>query len=116
MADSKAPLFARGSNLAMKVPGPLFEETVAFDRDAIGLPMLKEADQTAIFAFGAMNLHIDRCPQMSQAEIWLKLTCRDSAAAAKPSEDAGSPVATPSSPCRPASTVSGSPAPPASST
>lgn len=88
MTDSR-PEFAAGRNLAMKVPAPLYAKTVAFYRDVIGLPLEKEMPATTIFTFGAMKLHLDRCPQMSQAELWLQLTCKDTAAADKYLAEAG---------------------------
>ena len=82
MTEPAAPAFGAGPNLAMKVPEPVYEETCAFYRDVVGLPLVREAPATTVFAFGAVKLHIDRCPQMSQAEIWLQVTSTDTAAAA----------------------------------
>ncbi len=81
MTDSPPPRFKAGGNLAMKVPESLYEKTVAFYRDTLGLPLLKASPATTVFDFGAMKLHLDRCPQMSQAEIWLDITCNDTDAA-----------------------------------
>ncbi|WP_420345438.1 hypothetical protein [Pelagibius sp.] len=74
--------FTAGANLAMKVPAPLYAETVAFYRDVLALKELKGDAETTAFAFGAMTLHLDCCPQMSQAELWLQVTCEDSRTAA----------------------------------
>lgn len=84
-----APRFGPGCNLAMKVPEPLYEETVAFYRDVVALPLLESCAENTVFAFGAMKLHLDRCPQMSQAELWMQLTCNDNTAAAKRLSAAG---------------------------
>lgn len=84
-----APGFSPGCNLAMKVPEPLYEETVAFYRDVVALPLLRSHAESTVFSFGAMRLHLDRCPQMSQAELWMQLTCNDKAAAAKRLSAAG---------------------------
>ena len=89
MTETSPPRFAAGSNLAMKVPAPLYDQTVAFYRDTLALPLLKDLPDGTIFAFGAMKLYIDRCPQMSQAEIWLQVTSSDTAAAAEHLATAG---------------------------
>ena len=83
MTEQTPPRYAAGSNLAMKVPAPLYDQTVTFYRDTLALPLLEDGPETTVFAFGAMKLHLDRCPQMSQAEIWLELICEDTAAAAQ---------------------------------
>ena len=83
MPEKSLPSFKAGTNLAMKVPEPLYEKTVAFYRDVVALPPVEALPDSTVFAFGAMKLYIDRCPQMSQAEIWLQLTCEDTAAAAE---------------------------------
>ena len=88
-ANGCAPRFGPGPNLAMKVPEPLYEETVAFYRDVVALPLLESRAESSVFAFGAMKLHLDRCPQMSQAELWMQLTCNDDTEAAKRLSAAG---------------------------
>lgn len=81
--------FKAGPNLAMKVPAPLYAQTVAFYRDVLALRELKSDEDTTAFAFGSMTLHLDCCPQMSQAELWLQVACDDSRAAAARLEGAG---------------------------
>jgi uncharacterized protein YndB with AHSA1/START domain len=85
--------FAGGRNIAMKVPSHLWEETVAFYRDVIGLPELENpftaGPHSAGFAFGATNLWIDRVDGFSQAEIWLELNAEDVRAADRHLKEAG---------------------------
>ena len=67
----------------MKVPPHQFEATVAFYGEVVGLEPLATEGPSRAFRFGAMCLWIDRCPQLSQAEIWLELQCEDVAAATR---------------------------------
>jgi len=76
------PTFAAGRNIAMKVPPHLFEATVSFYRDVIGLTPLDNHPPEVGFAFGANQLWIDRVPGLSQAEVWLELVADDVPAAA----------------------------------
>jgi len=66
-----------GRNIAIKVPAYRWEETVAFYRDRVGLPIQKDLDDTIFFAFGEMNLALDRVATQSQVDIWLELTTDD---------------------------------------
>ncbi len=77
--------FAGGRNIAMKVPPHLWDATVAFYRDVLGLAVVEHAPtvpRSVCFAFGANRLWIDRVDAMSQAELWLELTTSDAPAAA----------------------------------
>lgn len=68
--------FSAGNNLAIKVPSDEFEATVAFYRETLGLPVLRESDRgSVVFDFGGKRLWIDRSPALSQAEIWLEVVC-----------------------------------------
>jgi catechol 2,3-dioxygenase-like lactoylglutathione lyase family enzyme len=75
--------FRHGDNMAMKVPSRLFERTVAFYRDVIGLPVLQAGDggQSWVFRFGALRLWIDNVPAMTQPELWLEVRTDDLPAA-----------------------------------
>lgn len=79
--------FAGGSNIAMKVPPHLWEETVRFYRDVLGLREIdnpfESGPPSVGFEFGANRLWIDRVVGASQAEMWLQLTTRDTALAAQ---------------------------------
>lgn len=67
----------------MKVPPHLFQATVAFYRDVLGLRQLETRENTVRFEFGANHLWIDRVPGISQAETWLELVTNDVAGAEK---------------------------------
>ncbi|MGY2081396.1 hypothetical protein [Modestobacter sp. SYSU DS0657] len=87
MSTDRAVAFAGGRNIAMKVPPHQWEQTVRFYRETVGLPEIEnpfESGPPSVgFQFGANRLWIDRVPGVSQAEIWLQLTCDDPAAAAQ---------------------------------
>ena len=69
--------FKAGKNIAMKVPSHQYEQTVLFYRDIIGLHQLKNEEPQIVFEFGDKKLWIDKENHLSQAEIWLELTCSD---------------------------------------
>ncbi|HET8727548.1 MAG TPA: hypothetical protein VFO41_08575 [Alphaproteobacteria bacterium] len=75
--------FAGGRNIAVKVPPHLYEATVRFYRDVVGLKVLDNHLPAVAFEFGANQLWIDRVAGMSQAEIWLELVAGDVAAASE---------------------------------
>jgi len=81
--------FAGGRNIAMKVPPHLYEATVRFYRDVLGLKPMKKHLPEIGFEFGEHHLWIDRVPGLSQAEIWLELITNDVSAASKYLESAG---------------------------
>lgn len=84
MGLKQPPAFTGGRNIAMKVPPHLWEATVAFYRDVLGLkPAGPLAPPSASFEFGANRLWIDRVETVSQAELWLELTTDDVGAAAE---------------------------------
>lgn len=67
----------------MKVPPHLYQKTVDFYRDVLGLPQLDVRESTVRFEFGANQLWIDRVSGISQAETWLEVVTNDVAKAAK---------------------------------
>jgi len=76
--------FSGGRNIAMKVPPHLWNETVRFYRDVIGLKVIEHAPTTPPsvgFEFGTNRLWIDRVDGLSQAEMWLELIVVDIEAA-----------------------------------
>ena len=75
--------FAGGRNIALKVPPHLFDATVRFYRDTVGLKPLDNHPPAVGFAFGANQLWIDSVPGLSQAELWLELVADDVPAAAE---------------------------------
>ncbi len=78
--------FTGGRNIAMKVPPHLWDETVEFYRDIIGLEVIEHAPTeppSVCFKFGSNQLWIDRVDGMSQAELWLELSTSDVESAAR---------------------------------
>lgn len=66
-----------GKNIAIKVPLYKWAETVAFYRDCVGLEVIEEHPNSTVFAFGPMNLWIDRVEHQSQTDVWLELFSDD---------------------------------------
>lgn len=62
-----------GRNIAIKVPLHEYEETVAYYRDRVGLPVTRTTANSVGFAFGELTLWIDRVPHQSQQDVWLEL-------------------------------------------
>jgi len=83
------PNFAGGRNIAVKVPPHLYDATVRFYRDVVGLKVLDDHLPDICFQFGANQLWIDRVAGLSQAEIWLQLVANDVPAASKHLAKAG---------------------------
>lgn len=75
--------FAGGRNIAMKVPPHLYEATVQFYRDVVGLKLIEKHSPSIGFEFGANQLWIDRVPGLSQAETWFELITNDVSAASE---------------------------------
>jgi len=77
---SEKPTFSGGRNIAMKVPPHLWEATIQFYRDLLGLDVIEHEPSTPPsigFVFGANQLWIDRVDGLSQSEIWLELSTSD---------------------------------------
>lgn len=92
MANEASVRFTGGRNIAMKVPPHLWDATVQFYRDVLGLPIIEHAPTvppSVGFAFGANQLWIDRVESVSHAELWLELTASDVPAAARHLQAAG---------------------------
>lgn len=81
--------FTGGRNIAMKVPPHLYEATVQFYRDVLGLKEITKHAPSVGFEFGSNQLWIDRVPGMSQAETWLEVITNDIAAASEKLKAAG---------------------------
>jgi catechol 2,3-dioxygenase-like lactoylglutathione lyase family enzyme len=77
------PVFEPGRNIAMKLPERLYDETLAFYRDILGLRIVEERDDGALVDFGAVRLHLDRVQHQSQTDLWLEVVTDDVDAAAK---------------------------------
>lgn len=83
------PKFAAGRNIAMKVPPHLYEATIQFYRDVLGLKEITKHAPSVGFEFGSNNLWIDRVPGISQAETWLEVVTSDLTAASEHLKTAG---------------------------
>lgn len=75
------PAYSAGPNVAMKLPERLYAATLAFYRDALGLPVLEERADGALVEFGSVRLHLDRIAHQSQTDLWLEIRAEDTAAA-----------------------------------
>lgn len=76
------PTFTGGVNIAIKVPLHKYEETVAFYREVLNLPLIEEEPEGCIFQFGPMRLWVDKAPQLSQPDVWFELLTNDTQSAA----------------------------------
>jgi len=82
VANVNGPQLSGGANIALKCPSHTYEQTVAFYRDTLGLPLIEEEVDGCIFQFGPSRLCIDKVPNLSQPDIWLELQTNDTEAAA----------------------------------
>lgn len=86
MESRSKPHYAGGRNIALKTPPHLWERTVAFYRDVLGLKVIEHAPTeppSVGFQFGANRLWVDRIETVSQAELWLEVTTDDVTLAAQ---------------------------------
>ena len=81
--------FSAGRNIAMKLPPHVYEATIKFYREVLGLREITKHAPSVGFEFGASNLWLDRVPGISQAETWLEVVADDIAAASRHFEAAG---------------------------
>ena len=82
VAKLEGPQFSGGANIAIKCPSHTYEQTVAFYRDTLALPLIEEEKDGCIFQFGPNRLWIDSVPNLSHPDIWLELETNDTEAAA----------------------------------
>jgi len=59
----------------------MYDDTVSFYRDTLGLPLIEEEKEGCIFQFGPNRLWIDKVPNLSHPDIWLELETNDTEAA-----------------------------------
>jgi len=83
MSKEKEKLFNGGRNIALKTPSHLYQATVDFYRDIVGLESIEKHEPHVVFEFGSNQLWIDDAPHLSQSEIWLELKTSDVSAAAE---------------------------------
>lgn len=81
VAKLEGPQFSGGANIAIKCPAHTYEQTVAFYRDTLALPLIEEESDGCIFQFGPNRLWIDKVPNLSHPDIWLELETNDTEAA-----------------------------------
>ena len=60
VAKLDGPQFSGGANIAIKCPAHTYDQTVAFYRDTLGLPVIEEEADGCIFQFGPNRLWIDK--------------------------------------------------------
>jgi catechol 2,3-dioxygenase-like lactoylglutathione lyase family enzyme len=82
VVNVNSPQFSGGANIAIKCPSHAYDQTIAFYRDTLGLPLIEEEADGCIFQFGPNRLWIDKVPNLSQPDIWLELETNDTEAAA----------------------------------
>jgi len=82
VANVHGPQFSGGANIAIKCPAHTYEQTVAFYRDTLALPLIEEENDGCIFQFGPNRLWVDLVPNLSQPDVWLELETNDTEAAA----------------------------------
>ena len=82
VANVNGPQSSGGANIALKCPSHTYDQTVAFSRDTLPLPLIEEEADGCIFQFGPNRLWIDKVPNLSQPDIWLELETNDTEAAA----------------------------------
>jgi catechol 2,3-dioxygenase-like lactoylglutathione lyase family enzyme len=81
VAKLDGPQFSGGANIAIKCPAHTYEETVAFYRDTLALPLIEEEADGSIFQFGPNRLWIDKVANLSHPDIWLEIETNDTEAA-----------------------------------
>lgn len=83
------PRITGGRNIALKVPPHLYDETIRFYRDVLGLAVIERLAPSVVFEFGANQLWIDPVDGLSQAELWLEINTDDVSSAASHLKAAG---------------------------
>jgi hypothetical protein len=81
MNHPKLPEFTGGINISVKIPPHVFEDTVRFYQDVIGLKRLEKMAPSIVYQFGENRLWLDRVDGLSQAELWLEIQTDDVRAA-----------------------------------
>ena len=66
VAKLEGPQFSGGANIAIKCPSHTYEQTVAFYRDMLGLPLIEEEKDGCIFQFGPNRLWRSYTPRLKQ--------------------------------------------------
>jgi len=82
VAKLEGPQFSGGANIAIKCPSHTYEQTVAFYRDTLGLPLIEEEKDGCIFNSVQTGCGSTMWPNLSHPDIWLELETNDTEAAA----------------------------------
>ncbi len=84
MHTSQTPDFAGEKNIAVKIPRHVYEATVRFYRDVLGLPFLGHSETSESFPHGSpafdlhgMRLWLDEVPGYSKSDVWLQVQTSD---------------------------------------
>lgn len=88
---TERPRFEGGSNVAIKLPKHVYDKTVAFYRDTLGLPVVEAGETVTAFQFGPIKLWLDRMESYSQTDVWFEIRANDTAAAKKYLSERGVP-------------------------
>ena len=91
VAKLEGSRFSGGANIAIKCPAHTYDQTVAFYRDTLALPLIEEEADGCIFQFGPNRLWLDKVPNLSQPDIWLEIETNDTEAAASFLKVSGAP-------------------------
>lgn len=83
LSEKPALQFRGGPNIALKLPPPVFDATLAFYRDTLKLPVIEEHKPHWVIAFGSSQLWLDKVDGLSQPEVWLEIVTTDTEAARK---------------------------------
>lgn len=97
-SDRRAPepLVQPGTNIALKLPTALYDDTVSFYRDTLGFVVTEvDADDAATVSrshtieFGPVTLWLDQVDTASRSDVWFELTTHDLRAARQRLIDGG---------------------------
>src|SRR6266446_5107920 len=81
VAKLDGPQFSGGANIAIKCPAHTYDQTVAFYRDTLALPLIEEESDGCIFQFGPNRLWIDKVPNLSPSDTSLEIETTETQAA-----------------------------------
>lgn len=81
VSDVVRPVFSGGANVALKTPPDLYDATVRFYRDTLGLPVIDTRPDSVLFEFGRVRLWVDRSEGLSTPQTWLEIRTTDPAGA-----------------------------------
>jgi catechol 2,3-dioxygenase-like lactoylglutathione lyase family enzyme len=77
------PKYSGGRNIAMRVPAHLYDATVQFYAEVLGLKRVERHSPAVVFEFGNNQLWVDSVAALSQSEVWLELVTDDLATASE---------------------------------